>query len=88
MTCIFSYFKRSLGADESEDGDFFYNEEEVLHAAGAETRAALLERYDAMLDDSEQPDLEEVCYTQLFLPCYTSASAVYKYSCPSAADCK
>ena len=49
-----------LHADGSEEGDFFYNEEEVLNGIGAENRAALLERYDALLDDSEQPDLDEV----------------------------
>ena len=51
---------RGLSADDSEEGDFFYNKEEVLNGVGAENRAALLERYDAMLDDSEQPELEEV----------------------------
>lgn len=66
-----------LHADDSEEGDFFYNEEEVLNGIGAENRAALLERYDALLDESEQPELEEV-----HLPCCTyaeiamSASAV------------
>ena len=54
-----------MSADESEEGDFFYNEEEVLNGVGAGNRAALLERYDAMLDGSEQPELEEVCS----LPC-------------------
>ena len=47
-------------ADDSEEGDFFYNEEEVLNGVGAADRAALLDRYDAMLGDSEQPELEEV----------------------------
>lgn len=61
VTSILFYSNMCLGADESEEGDFFYNEEEVLNGVGAENRAALLERYDAMLDDSEQLDLEEVC---------------------------
>ena len=56
MTCCTS-------ADESDGGDFFYNEDEVLNGAGAENRAALLDRYDAMLERSEQHDLEEVCPT-------------------------
>lgn len=47
-------------ADDSEEGDFFYDEEEVLNGIGAENRAALLDRYDAMLDDAEQPDPQEV----------------------------
>lgn len=45
-----------MSAVDSEDGDFFYDEEEVLNGVGAENRAALLERYDAMLGDSEQPE--------------------------------
>lgn len=53
--------KWDLFTDESEEGDFFYDEEEVLNGVGAENRAALLQRYDAMLDDSEQPEFEEVC---------------------------
>ncbi|KAL3134055.1 hypothetical protein ABBQ32_008484 [Trebouxia sp. C0010 RCD-2024] len=46
--------------DDSDEGDFFYNEEEVLNGIGAENRAALLERYDALLEESEQPELEEL----------------------------
>ena len=65
-------FKTSLGTDESEEGDFFYNEEEVLNGVGAENRAALLERYDAMLDDPEQPELEEVCLP----PCHPNLAAL------------
>lgn len=50
----------SADDDDSEEGDLYYNEEEVLNGIGAENRAALLERYDAMLDDSEQPELEQL----------------------------
>ena len=47
-------------SDDSEDGDFFYDEAEVLSGAGAENRAALLDHYDAMLDISDQPEQDEV----------------------------
>lgn len=76
--------KTSLGADESEEGDFFYNEEEVLNGVGGENRAALLERYDAMLEDSEQPELEEACYHLAYT---ATKSAFHKYRCADAADC-
>ena len=64
-----SRLKTSLGVDESKEGDFFYNEEEVLNGVGGENRAALLECYDAMLEDSEQPELEEACYHLAMLHC-------------------
>lgn len=58
--CMLSESITCLRADDSDEGDFFYNEEEVLNGIGAENRAALLERYDALLEESEQPELEEV----------------------------
>ena len=62
-----AFSKCIMFVDDSEDGDFYYNEEEVLNGVGADTRAALLDRYDAMLDDSEQPELEEVFSFQLHI---------------------
>ncbi|KAA6421981.1 MAG: chloride conductance regulatory ICln [Trebouxia sp. A1-2] len=46
--------------DDSDGGEFFYNEDEVLNGVGAENRAALLDHFDAMLDDSDQHELEEL----------------------------
>lgn len=66
---------RGLHADDSEEGDLYYNEEEVLNGIGAENRAALLERYDAMLDDSEQPELEQVHYVPYCIAQQQKASA-------------
>jgi len=51
---------KASSADDSDGGEFFYNEDEVLNGVGAENRAALLDHFDAMLDDSDQHELEEV----------------------------
>ena len=61
-------------ADESDGGDFFYNQDEVLNGVGAENRAALLDRYDAMLQGTEEHDLEEVC-----LPCTLQPVFLHKF---------
>jgi hypothetical protein len=47
-------------ADDSDGGEFFYNKDEVLNGVGAEHRAALLDHFDAVLNDSDQHELEEV----------------------------
>lgn len=44
--------------EDSDGGDFYYNEDEVLNGVGAENRAALLDRYDAMLEGSEEHEHE------------------------------
>lgn len=46
-------------ADE-EDGDFFYDEDEVLAGAAAEERAARLDQYDALLDMPRAAEFEQV----------------------------
>lgn len=70
-------------ADDSEEGDFFYNDEEVLNGVGAADRAALLNRYDAMLGDSEQPELEEVHLTFVVPDCDKSSAMAPGSSIPA-----
>lgn len=49
-----------LTADDSDEGGFFYNEEEAMNGIGADGRAAMLDHLDSLLDDTDAHDLEEV----------------------------
>lgn len=50
----------ACATDDDGQGDFFFNEEEVLAGAGGEQRAALLEQYDALLSMPRADELDEV----------------------------
>jgi hypothetical protein len=47
-------------AEDDEEGDFFYDEEEVLAGAGGQARAAMLDHYDSLLDMPRADQLDEV----------------------------
>ena len=46
--------------DDGEGGGFFYDEEEVLAGAGGDERAAILDRFDAMLQIPSSDGVEDV----------------------------
>mmetsp|Transcript_15568 Transcript_15568/g.18737 ORF Transcript_15568/g.18737 Transcript_15568/m.18737 type:complete len:219 (-) Transcript_15568:161-817(-) len=47
--CAAMNFDPDAEGDHEDEGEFYYNEEEVLSGAGADDRAALLDHFDAML---------------------------------------
>ena len=47
-------------ADE-EDGDFFYDEDEVLAGANGAERSARLDQFDALLQMPRGEEFEQVC---------------------------
>ncbi|CAK0786113.1 hypothetical protein CVIRNUC_009326 [Coccomyxa viridis] len=46
--------------DDEEDGDFYYNEEEVMAGAQGEQRAAMLDHYDSLLQMPRASELDEL----------------------------
>jgi hypothetical protein len=55
-----SQLPRRVSDDDEEGGGFFYNEEEVLAGAGGDERAAILDRFDAMLQIPSTDGVEDV----------------------------
>ncbi len=47
-------------AGDDEDAEFFYDEDEVLAGAGGDSRAAMLDHYDSLLQMPRADDLDEV----------------------------
>ena len=46
--------------EDDEEGDFFYDEEEVLAGAGGQARADMLDHYDSLLNMPRADQLDEV----------------------------
>ena len=55
-------------SEDEEEGDFFYDEEEVLAGADGEARAAMLDHYDSLLDMPRADQLDEVLLTHVAWP--------------------
>ena len=73
-----SQLPRRVSDDDEEGGGFFYNEEEVLAGAGGDERAAILDRFDAMLQIPSTDGVEDV---RLSPP----ARCVRKHTCATRA---
>ena len=56
-------------AEDEEEGDFFYDEDEVLAGADGETRAAMLDHYDSLLTMPRADELDEVLPHHAAWPC-------------------
>jgi hypothetical protein len=52
--------ERCADDEDGEGGGFFYDEEEVLAGAGGDERAAILDRFDAMLQIPSSDGVEDV----------------------------
>ena len=58
-SCI-AVLNSDVTVDDSDEGGFFYNEEEAMNGIGADGQAAMLDHLDSLLDDTDAHDLEEV----------------------------
>ena len=48
------------GVGEDPEPELFFDQQEVLSGAGADARAAMLDHFDALLDEPDSDQVEEV----------------------------